>query len=203
MQSEMKDVDLLQSEQWKFVTVPGFECDYQVSNLGRVKSLQRMSRGSSPRRLAERILPGKIRHDGYRVVGLSSEKGKSGFAVHRLVAMAFIDNPGNALEVNHKDGNKLNNHVSNLEWVTHRENMLHAIRIGANQSQGANNKQFKGAIKSTCIRTGKQKTFIGKKSLRLEGFSPSSVYAVINGRVKSHKGYRFIREPLCSGVAQC
>lgn len=192
-----------QPEQWRSVTIPGFDCDYQVSQFGRIKSLQRASRGEKSRRLTDRILPGKVRHDGYMVVNLTSEKGQRSFAVHRLVAMAFIKNPRQAPEVNHKDGNKLNNHVSNLEWVTHQENILHAISIGLNQSQGANNKQFKGAITATHITTGEMKTFIGKKALKSAGFESGSVYAVIKGRRKTHKGYLFAREPLISGVTQC
>ena len=71
-----------------------------------------------------KILKGFIHPKGYKHVFLGNGDCSK---VHRLVAQAFIPNPENKPEVNHKDGNKLNNHVSNLEWATHSENMRHAV----------------------------------------------------------------------------
>ena len=73
---------------------------------------------------------GKVGNNGYRMVVLTVDGKKLYPMVHRLVAKAFIPNPQNLREVNHKDGNKLNNSLDNLEWVTTRENQLHARDMG-------------------------------------------------------------------------
>lgn len=73
---------------------------------------------------------GKVGNNGYRMVVLTVDGKKLYPMVHRLVAEVFIPNPKNLREVNHKDGNKLNNSVDNLEWVTTRENQLHARDMG-------------------------------------------------------------------------
>lgn len=76
----------------------------------------------------------------YHRVGLIDNKGvRKKFLVHRLVAITYIPNPENKPEVNHKDGNKLNNHVENLEWVSRRENMSHAFKTGLNSNLGSLN----------------------------------------------------------------
>ena len=105
-------------EVWK--DVQGYEGLYQVSNLGRVKSLERSvyhSKGGN------RIYPGKILNpsnngDGYLFLYLSKNGTTKEYRVNRLVAEAFIPNPDNLEVVNHKDENKLNNSVENLEWCT-------------------------------------------------------------------------------------
>jgi len=114
--------------------VKGYEGYYQVSNVGRVKSLARNVGKSSGSKtytqfVQEKILNPYRKTNGYLAVRFS-RNGK-GFekTIHRLVADAFIENPKRYKEVNHIDGNKVNNHYSNLEWVTQRENMLHAANI--------------------------------------------------------------------------
>lgn len=109
-------------EIWK--DVKGFEGFYQISSLGRVKSLPRNGTINS-----ERILkPNNVR--GYLQVVLNKKGDKSYKKVHRLVAENFIENPLNKREVNHIDGNKHNNNLSNLEWVTSSENQIHAYKLG-------------------------------------------------------------------------
>lgn len=109
-------------EIWK--DIPGYEGKYQVSNFGNVKSL------NYHRTKNEKFLTGKIDKDGYRVILLSRNQKKKSVSVHRLVAEAFIPNLNNKPEVNHKDRDKQNNVVSNLEWVTSFENTQHCIRSG-------------------------------------------------------------------------
>jgi hypothetical protein len=108
-----------QTEQWKAVA----ECngEYQVSNLGRVKSLKHGK---------ERILKPRRTSTGYLQTELFIKGNRKIWALHRLVALAFIDNPENKPQVNHIDGNKLNNHIDNLEWATAKENMQHAWDTG-------------------------------------------------------------------------
>lgn len=109
-------------EVWK--DIKGFEGEYQISNYGRFKSF-----------LGE--INGKIRkttdkNGWYLTVNLrhknNPKKGKVTVRIHRLVAMYFIPNPNNLTEVNHKDLNKQNNHVDNLEWVSRYQNHIHAVR---------------------------------------------------------------------------
>jgi hypothetical protein len=69
-------------------------------------------------------------NNGYLRIGLSKDNKRKKFLVHRLIAEAFIPNNQNNLLINHKDGNKMNNHISNLEWCTYSENLKHAYKIG-------------------------------------------------------------------------
>lgn len=116
-------------EIWK--DIEGYKGYYQVSNCGRVKSLQRFkSCGKGGFIQKERIMKQSLTTTGYKKVELSKDGKRKSMKVHRLVAMAFIDNPDNKPDVNHIDGNPLNNHLVNLEWCTESENINHAIRTG-------------------------------------------------------------------------
>lgn len=109
----------------------GYEGLYQVSNFGNIKSLARpVDRANYKRWLNTRVLSPHKNCYGYMVVTLRKNKKHLGLQVHRLVAKAFIPNPYKKRCVNHKDGNKTNNHVDNLEWVTHQENTIHAWETG-------------------------------------------------------------------------
>lgn len=111
-------------EVWK--PIDGYE-RYQISNTGKVVSDKRQgSKGGemNPSRNEFGYLQVKLYQDGTGKYDI--------FAVHRLVASAFIDNPYNLPEVNHKDGNKNNNNVENLEWVTRQENVKHSFETGLN-----------------------------------------------------------------------
>ncbi|CAB5079545.1 NUMOD4 [uncultured Caudovirales phage] len=117
-------------ENWK--DIPGFEGRYQVSDLGRVRSLPRLVRSVSKRGLEfERpvggviLRPGSCR--GYLIVNLS---GRGTIAVHLLVARAFLPCEELGLQVNHIDGIKAHNQRINLEWVTIKENQDHAVTTG-------------------------------------------------------------------------
>ena len=120
-------------EVWK--PIKGYEDLYLVSNYGKVKSLDRYVLQKSGKKM---FYPGKElkyeiikrNHTNYRRVTLSKMHKIKRFQVHRLVAEAFILNPNNKPNVNHIDNDGENNIVTNLEWVTHSENMLHAEKQG-------------------------------------------------------------------------
>lgn len=114
-------------EIWK--DIKGYEGLYQISNFGRVRSLERKVKGRKYRRKFLSIQKNK---NGYQKVGLYNSPNHKSISIHRLVALNFIPNPHNKKCVNHKDGNKENNKVNNLEWVTHSENMKHAFTKGLN-----------------------------------------------------------------------
>lgn len=119
-------------EQWK--DIDGFLGYYQISNFGRVKSLCR--KVPHPQAKCgyivrnEKIKKPKTNSDGYKVVCLQMCGNKRYVSVHRLVAEAFIPNPNKYLEINHKDYNRTNNRVDNLEWITHKDNVRYSSDIG-------------------------------------------------------------------------
>lgn len=113
-------------EIWKPIT--DFENSYQVSNLGNVKSIDRFffcKSKNTPKLFKGKILKQRLDHNGYSVVNLKKNQKSHLKKVHRLVADAFIAKIENKEYINHKDGNKLNNIVSNLEWCTCKENAYH------------------------------------------------------------------------------
>jgi hypothetical protein len=125
-------VNINSTEEWR--SVEGFP-GYEVSNLGRVRSIDRVviwkrRGGNFPVSLGGKILRPGLRR-GYKEVTLCSGGERQRFLVHRLVVMAFIGPPPKGLtQVNHKDGDKQNNWAGNLEWVTPSENVQHAIDSG-------------------------------------------------------------------------
>ena len=107
-------------EEWK--DIQGYEGLYQISNYGRVKSL------NYKRSNKEKIMDGGTNKNGYRNIILSKNKKKETFYIHKLVAQHFISNPDNLSEINHIDENKSNNNVDNLEWCTHKYNSNYGTR---------------------------------------------------------------------------
>ena len=110
-------------EIWK--SIEGFEGLYEVSNMGRVKALDRyvMNNGGLQHK-AERILKQNVQKNRYALVVLCKDGKTYPKLVHRLVAIAFIPNPDNKPIIDHIDTNPTNNKVNNLRWVTHQENAL-------------------------------------------------------------------------------
>lgn len=124
-------------EIWK--DIEDYEKIYQISNLGRIKSLSRFvnnckNYGSIGFYTKEKILKLAISKTGYYICTLfKNGKGKT-FKVHRLIAKAFIENPNNYKIINHIDGNKLNNNLNNLEWCNHSHNNKEAYKQGLKEN---------------------------------------------------------------------
>ncbi len=126
------------NEEWR--DIEGYEGYYQVSNLGRLRSLDRII--DFPNRhkgtMVKRLRKGHVMNpgnspNGYKVCRLMRDSIVRHYSFHRLVAKAFIPNPLNLPQINHIDGNKKNNCISNLEWCTPTDNLLHAyntLKVG-------------------------------------------------------------------------
>lgn len=125
---------------------------------------------------------------GYQLVSLMLGEKRSTALIHRLVALAFIDNPENKEQVNHIDEVKTNNHVLNLEWCTRVENMNHGTRTERARLKTTNGKLSKSVI-GTCVKTGKQIVFPSTREAGRQGFNQGNVAACCRGERNSDKGY--------------
>ena len=133
-------------EIWK--DIKGYENIYEINNYGYVKSLKRMVNNRN-NYVEERIMSLEKTKHGYLRVILSKENTQKKCLVHRLVAKAFIPNLENKPEVNHKDGNKKNNYVENLEWSTCSENIIHSYNNNLRKPSKPHTKKVK------CIENNK------------------------------------------------
>lgn len=187
--------------------IPGYEGIYQVSNLGRVKSLPRIVICSNgyEKNYKSKILKSKFEKDGYLRIGLTKFSKETKKYVHRLVAHLFVPNPNNYSEVNHKDENKSNNCSNNLEWCTRKYNVNYGNRtkkqvyhtdykkIASKIDYKALSKLQKAATQKTVYQYDKNLNFIRKYISLSEtekyGFTPQLISGCCNGKRKTHKGY--------------
>ena len=187
-------------EEWKDVV--GYEGFYQVSDLGRIRTVTRKQwNGQSWHLVESLVLNPSVQNGGYLRVVLSVNGTKKYKTVHRLVAEAFLDMPdGNEkFVVNHKDEDKLNNNVNNLEWITISENNTYNKRqekiAAKNIKNGVYDRLSKQLSKPVvAIPVDKTKPTIKLKSVtdgKNYGFIPSEISSVARGRKKTHYGYTF------------
>ena len=174
-------------EEWK--DIQGYEGSYKISNLGRVKSfISKRSSGITYKPI-ERICSPRITVKGYFSVCLCDKGKEREHLVHRLVAKAFLPQVDGKSQVNHKDGNKLNNNVENLEWCTPSENTRHAISLGLRKHYFPPNSKRILAIKNE----NEQKIYNSINSMCRElNLDHASVRKVIKGIYSHHQGYKFI-----------
>lgn len=164
---------------YKREKINGFE-DYEVDTDGVV-----YSKKGEP-------LKYSINHNGYCIVSLFMNGHEKGFAIHTLVAKQFIPNPESKPTVNHIDGDKTNNCVSNLEWMTHKEQMKHAKEVLGYTIGGLNKKQIIGYDKDTNevkyefeSLADAGRFFANGKNYR---YYQNSIHRALNGLRKSYKG---------------
>ncbi len=179
----------MSKEIWK--DVAGFEGYYEVSNLGRVRGVERTITATIkgrkvPRRIPQRLRPQQKRGNGYLFVALCKDGKKHMMSTHRLVADAFIPNPEKLPMVNHIDEDKTNNCVDNLEWCTPSYNSTYGT--------GMKRRADKRAIPIVAINdTG---TVIarfrsGADAERMTNILRSDISSCIHGRSKTAGGYRW------------
>ena len=187
-------------EKWR--DIAGFEGLYSISSCGRVKSLSRITNRSNRHssfayNRKEIILKPIVRSNGYYHVALVKCGSVKQASIHRIVAQAFIENPKGKPQVNHIDGDKLNNALSNLEWCTASENSIHARDIIGISYHGTG----RFGAESNKSRAVDQLTIDGKlvkswgsgvdivRSNRK--FDSGSISRCCNGKAVSHKGYKW------------
>lgn len=160
--------------------------DYTITETGDVYSK------------SDKLLKGEITHDGYRRVTLYKNNKPKHCPVHRLVAETFIPNPENKPTVNHVDGNKTNNCVSNLEWCTRSENSQHAYDEGLNRCHFTDDDRYragrsKAEQSSRPVRLIETDTVYNSASecARINRLDVGNVCACCNGNRKTHHGFHF------------
>lgn len=163
-------------EVWK--DIPGYESLYQVSSLGNVRSCEHVC--THPKsKTGTCIRKSRILHQcddtsGYYRVTIQVNKLRADYNVHRLVAEAFIPNPDNLISVNHKNGNKHDNSIDNLEWMSYSDNTRHAHKTGLNSHH----------ISIKCIETSEIFSSLSDAS-KAFGCSYETMSAYIQGKRKS------------------
>ena len=169
-----------EEEIWKEIS--GFE-NYQVSSFGRVKSL-----GNNKKR-KEKILKQNDDGDGYLHVKFCKDGKEQSFRVHRLVAQAFIPNPNNFPQVNHKDENKANNRVENLEWCTHEFNSNYGTRNQRISEANTNHPSKSKAVVQLTLDGEFVAEYSSSKEAQRNGFHRGNIISCCRGKRKTHKGY--------------
>lgn len=179
--------------------IPGYEGIYQVSTSGSVRSLPRIVKQRNMYKQIEKQCPMRVLHAstdvyGYKIVSLCNGGKRKTAKVHRLVADAFLEKIDGKTQVNHKDGNKGNNAVSNLEWCNGSENKLHAFKIGLQKPRRGGEMQNAKPVIMTHM-DGQEKKFdsiteaceylgIGKQA-------KSDISKCCNGKTKTSHGHKW------------
>ncbi len=175
-------------EIWK--DVAGYEGLYQVSNMGGVKRLSFITYNKYYKRETihkeNHLRPTPHYQNNYLSVMFSKNKKQKRIMVHRLVAIHFISNPNNYRTVNHKNGNKQQNCVSNLEWMSHKQNVNHAIEIGLMDNAGENNGQCKITEKEAKEIKNLKGKLSSAKVAQTYGLSSSHILRIWSGKKWAH-----------------
>lgn len=171
-----------------FKDIEGYEGLYQINQLGEVKSLDRIDSGG--RKWKGRVLKNRRSKNGYMSVSLCKDKKNKSFSVHTLVAKAFIPNPNNYKEINHKDENPSNNNVDNLEWCDHKYNINYGTCIQRMSQSNTNNPLISKKVYQYTING----VFIAeypstREAARQTGFSKTGISEACRGNFEQLNGY--------------
>lgn len=177
-------------EIWK--TIEGYEGFYEISNLGRVKSLRRIEtrKNGTTYPVKESIIAQHADKKGYCRARLRKPGSTKTLLVHRLVAAAFIPNPNGYKEINHKDECKGNNRADNLEWCDRKYN-IHYGTGRKRQAELQSKKVYQYTMDGDLV-----KVWNSTKECGRNGYAQSSVQRCCKGKAKSHIGYKWSYEPL-------
>lgn len=176
----------MKQEIWK--CIEGYDGKYLISSLGEVKSLKYNK---------ESILKKRKHSHGYYQVTLSKNKIQKQLFIHRLVANAFIPNPENKPEVNHKNGLKTDNQVTNLEWVTRNQNIQHAYKTGlCENARKASKERMANVIRMMGTEANKMPVFSKKLNMQFESVRCASRY--IQKTYHSNINVGTIKTGICS-----
>lgn len=186
-------------EIWKPVNVSGYENLYIVSNYGKIKSLDRISKNGTGTFIKKgKLLKNHINNMGYEYIYLINNTNKKKMYVHRLVALTFLPNPENKKEVNHLDCNPLNNKVNNLEWCTRQENVDYMVKLGRSKKEGIwlAKITYKNLLKSKRVvqidhKNKKVCVYQSIQCVKEKGYRPGDVCRCCKGNRKKHKGYEW------------
>lgn len=181
------------AELW--LPVVGYEGLYEVSNHGRVRSLIKNSRIYDK---TDQIMRLKYDAKGYLRVNLYKNKKLKSWLVSRLVAMAFIPNALGLSQVGHQDDNKTNNYVENLYWTNSYENNRHNGKLERfhcehNQKIRMIAQKLSVPVTAISLKSGEKMFFDSTQEAAKSGFDSGKISMCINGKRKSHKGYRWER----------
>lgn len=169
----------MQTEVW--LPIQEVDCKYLISNLGNIKNVKS----------GKTLKPNKDTWGYYVVTGYTKNSTKKALRIHKYVALYFCEGYREGLVVNHKDGNKLNNIATNLEWCTHSENTKHAYKLGLAKLTSSTFPKRK----VLCMETGIEYDSISDAS-RSTGVSRGNINSVCIGTRKTAGGYtwRYIKE---------
>ena len=174
----------------KYKDIKGYEGLYQISEDGVVRSLDRVTTGVNGREYYNKGVTLKSSNNkGYLQVRLYKDNGSRTIPIHRLIATTYVPNPNNLPQVNHKDGNKKNNHYTNIEWCTPSENTQHAFDTGlATPTRGETNGQAKLTDEIVIgIRkvhnTGK---YMQREIAEMYGIKDAQVSRIVNNKRWAH-----------------
>lgn len=187
-------------EQWK--SIEGTDGAYEVSNTGKIRSNNYLGHGR------QKELSLSKDHKGYMRVRIYIDGKRPTIKVHRAVAKAFIPNPENKPEVNHKDGNKENNRVDNLEWSTSCENTTHAYDTGLKEKTREWCRQMGSTVGRAALAKSREERKTPVIATRLSdgavfeypsqaeaaaatGAFQANIYKVASGKRKSSNGFTF------------